>query len=67
MGCSREADANPRIWHETLLPIRTVGKLFTGNITVVRQRRKPSAGAIVREKLTLGSEKLFLSGSYGIA
>src|SRR6516165_5847616 len=42
MGCSLDADANPRIYLDSLLLVRIVGELFTGNVTVMRQRAKRS-------------------------
>jgi hypothetical protein len=44
-----------------------VGKLFTGNMTVVRQHARRPVYRIVREKLTIGSERLIESASYDIA
>jgi hypothetical protein len=62
-----DAGANPRIWLDSLLPIRMIGKLFTGNVTVVRQRAKRPGCRIVREKLTIGSKRFIESDSYDIA
>jgi hypothetical protein len=43
------------------------GKLFTGNMTVVRERNGLPVCFIVWEKLTIRSERLFESASYDIA
>jgi len=50
-----------------LLPTRVLGKLFTGNMTVLRQRANQADFRIVREKLTIGSERFDESISYDIA
>jgi hypothetical protein len=67
MECSLDAAANPRIWLASLLPTRMVGKLFTGNMMVLRQRANQPDFRILREKLTIGSEKFDESISYNIA
>jgi hypothetical protein len=59
--------ANPRIPFDSLQLIRRVGKLFTGNMTVVRQHARRLVYRIVREKLTIGPERLIESASYDIA
>jgi hypothetical protein len=61
------AGAKPRICLDSLQLIRMVGKLFTGNMTVVRQHAGRPVRRIVREKLTIRSERLIESASYGIA
>jgi len=43
------------------------GKLFTGNMTVVRQRANRPGWRIAREKLTIGSERFIESDGYDIA
>jgi hypothetical protein len=67
MGCSLDADANPKIWLDSLLRTRVVGKLFTGNMTVGRQRANRSNSWIGQKKLTIGSERLAKSDGYDIA
>jgi len=57
MGCSLDAVANPRIWLDSLLPIRMVGNLFTGNMTVMRRCGNRSDWRILWKKLTIGSER----------
>jgi hypothetical protein len=57
MGRSLVAAANPKIWLDSLLPIRTVGNLFTGNVTVVWRGVKGIDFRIVWKKLTIGTEK----------
>jgi len=67
MGCLLDAGANPRIRLDSLQLIRTVGKLFTGNMSVVRQHARRPVYRIFREKLTIRSERLIESASYDIA
>ena len=67
MGPLLDPGANPRIWLDSLLPIRMTGKLFTGNMTVVRQRANRPGWRIAREKLTIGSERFIESDGYNIA
>jgi hypothetical protein len=67
MGCSLDADANPKIWLDSLLRTRVLGKLFTGNVTVGRQRTDRSDSWIAQKKLTIGSEKPAKSDGYDIA
>jgi hypothetical protein len=57
MGRSLVAAANPKIWLDSLLPIRTVGNLFTGNVTMVWRGVKGIDFRIVWKKLTIGTEK----------
>jgi hypothetical protein len=59
--------ANLRIRLDSLPPIRMVGDLFTGNVTVVRQHARRSCYRIDREKLTIRSENHCGSDSYNIA
>jgi hypothetical protein len=59
--------ANPRIRLDSLQLMRMVDKLFTGNMTVARQRAIRPVYRIVREKLTIGSERFIESASYDIA
>ena len=56
MGRSLVAAANPKIWLDYLLPTRTVGNLFTGNVTVVWRGVKGIDFRIVWKKLTIGTE-----------
>jgi hypothetical protein len=60
-------EANPRIWLDSLLSSRMVDELFTGNMTVVRQRANRPGCQIVHKKLTIRSERLIESDSYDIA
>jgi hypothetical protein len=55
--------AKPRIRLDSLQLIRMVGKLFTGNMTVVRQYAGRPVHWIVRKKLTIRSERLIESVS----
>jgi hypothetical protein len=57
MGRSLVAAANPKIWLDSSLPIRTVGNLFTGNVTAVWRGVKGIDFRIVWKKLTIGTEK----------
>jgi hypothetical protein len=66
-GVDLDAGAKPRIRLDSLQLIQIVGKLFTGNMTVVRQYAGRPAHWIVREKLTIRSERPFESASYDIA
>jgi hypothetical protein len=67
MGRLPNVGSNPRIWLDSLQLIRMVGKLFTGNMTAVRQQARRPVYRIVREKLTIRSERLIESISYDIA
>jgi hypothetical protein len=57
------AGAKSRIRLDSLQLIRMVGKLFTGNMTVVRQYAGRPVHRIVREKLTIRSERFIESVS----
>jgi hypothetical protein len=67
MGRLPDASANPRIRLDSLPSIRMVDKLFTGNMTVMRQRAGQFVYRIVQKKLTIGSERFIESASYDFA
>jgi hypothetical protein len=67
MGCSPDADANPRNWLDSLLSIGRADELFTGIVTTAQQHRKRSGCRMAPKKLTIGSENIVKSITYNIA
>jgi hypothetical protein len=67
MGCLLNAVLTRGFASNLLLKKALGHNLFTGNMTVVRQHAGRPVHWIVREKLTIRSERLIESASYDIA